>query len=298
MPRVDANGIQIAFETIGNNDGRPLLLIMGLATQMIGWPDKFCRMLADAGHRVIRFDNRDCGLSSKLEHLGVPDLGRLSKDIMAGHPVDPPYLLSDLAHDAIGLMDAIGIETAHVCGISMGGMIAQIMAVDYPERIRSLISMESTTGRPGLPGPEPAAQKAMLSLPPVDRDAYLDYSIGVYRAFSGGSDKLDEDLQRRISARSYDRMFYPIGFTRQMAAIMASPGRREMLERIKAPTLVIHGDRDTLIPVAHAEDTTDVIKGARLLVVKGLGHGISYPQLWEEIVNAISQHTVAAELRF
>jgi len=291
MPRVDANGIEIAYDTLGDPRGRPLILIMGLATQMLGWPDRFCRMLAEKDHWVIRFDNRDCGLSSKLEQFGVPDLNQMTNDLAKGLSVSPPYTLSDMASDAVGLMEALGIQKAHVCGLSMGGMIGQIMALEHPSRLLSLISMESTTGEPDLPGPTVEANEAMMSLPPVLRDAYLDYTVDVYRAFAGGSEKMDGGVQRRISARCYDRMFYPMGFARQMAAIYAAPARREALRSVSIPTLVIHGDSDALMPPEHGRDTAAAMPGARLMIVEGLGHGMAYPTLWQEMVNAISDHT-------
>lgn len=294
MPRIHANGIEIAYGTVGDSKERPLILIMGLATQMLGWPDRFCRMLAGNGHWVIRFDNRDCGLSSKLEQLRVPDLSRMAGDIAEGRSVTPPYTLSDMASDTVGVMDALGIRKAHICGLSMGGMIGQIMALEHPSRMMSLISMESTTGESDLPGATAEADEAMMSLPPVPRNAYLDYTVDVYRAFAGGSEKMDGDVQRRISARCYDRMFYPMGFARQMAAIYVAPGRREALRSVTVPTLVIHGDSDALIPPEHGRDTADAIPGARLVVVKGLGHGMAYPTLWEEMANAIVGHTLNA----
>jgi len=291
MPRVHANGIEIAYDTVGDPQGRPLLLIMGLTTQMLGWPDRFCRMLAEKDHWVIRFDNRDCGLSSKLEQFGVPDLNQMTRDLAEGLRVTPPYTLSDMASDTVALMDALGIEKAHICGLSMGGMIGQIMALAHPSRMLSLISMESTTGEPDLPGPSEEANEAMMSLPPVMRDAYLDYTVDLYRAFAGESEKMDEGVQRRISARCYDRMFYPMGFARQMAAISVAPGRREDLRSVSVPTLVIHGDSDALMPPAHGQDTADAIPGAQLVIVEGLGHGMAYPTLWEEMVNAIDELT-------
>ena len=291
MPRVHANGIEIAYDTMGDPGGRPLLLIMGLATQMLGWPDRFCRMLAEKEHWVIRFDNRDCGLSSKLEQLGVPDLNQMAKDLADGRSVSPPYTLSDMASDAVGLMDALDIQKAHICGLSMGGMIGQIMALEHPDRMLSLVSMESTTGELDLPGPSAEANEAMMSMPPVLRDTYLDYTVDVYRAFAGGSEKMDGSVQRRISARCYDRMFYPMGFARQMAAISVAPGRREALRSVGVPTLVIHGDSDALMPPEHGQDTAGAIPGATLMIVEGLGHGMAYPTLWEEMVSAISDHT-------
>ena len=199
MPEAEVNDITIAYETIGSENDRPLLLIAGLTSQMVTWPDEFCRRLVAAGHFVIRFDNRDCGLSSKIESGGVPDVEALMADARAGKPVEAPYSLSDMAADAVGLLAILGLDRAHVCGLSMGGMIAQLMAVEYPDRVASLISMMSTTGRPGLPGPTPEATQAMLSMPPVERGAYVRYLTGVYRAFAGESQAFDAKLSDAVA---------------------------------------------------------------------------------------------------
>jgi len=294
MTRAAANGIDIEYDTFGDRSRSPLLLIMGLSSQMVAWPESFCRKLAQSGHWVLRFDNRDVGLSSKIEGVGVPDLMAAMAAHQQGQPVGAPYTLSDMAADAVGLMDALHLEKAHVCGLSMGGMIAQVMALEYPRRILSLISMESSTGDPTLPPAKTQAMEAMLSPPPQDRDGYIQHAVEVFRAFSGGSDKFDEALARKLASNSYDRSFYPMGFTRQVAAILASGDRSESLASVTAPTLVIHGANDPLVPLAHGRATASAIPGAKLLVVEGLGHGIAYPSLWDEIVVAIMQHTSAA----
>ncbi len=291
MTRAAANGIDIEYDTFGDRSRSPLLLIMGLSSQMVAWPESFCRKLAQSGHWVLRFDNRDVGLSSKIEGVGVPDLMAAMAAHQQGQPVDAPYTLSDMAADAMGLMDALHLEKAHVCGLSMGGMIAQVMAIEYPRRILSLISMESSTGDPTLPPAKTQAMEAMLSPPPQDRDGYIQHAVEVFRAFSGGSDKFDEILEKELAANSYDRSFYPIGFIRQVAAILASGDRTQSLASVTAPTLVIHGADDPLVPLAHGRATARAIPGAKLLVVEGLGHGIAYPSLWDQIVDAITQHT-------
>jgi pimeloyl-ACP methyl ester carboxylesterase len=291
MPTVGANNIQIAYETFGAPNDPPLIMIMGLVSQMIDWPDPFCRMLAQSGFYVIRFDNRDVGLSSKMESLGIPDLERLAASLNAGKTVSVPYHLEDMAADTWGLMDALGIRTANICGISMGGMIAQIMALAKPERTRSLICMQTTTGEKDLPPSTPEATEAMMSVPPAQREAYLDYIVGVYSAFCGHSESLDRGLQRRMSAAAYDRMWYPIAFSRQMAAILAAPGRRKRLRSLDVPALVIHGDCDTLLPLEHGQDLASAIARSELLVVKGLGHGLAYPTIWEQMANAMARFT-------
>lgn len=297
MPHVNANKIEIEYDTFGKNSHRPLLLIIGLGTQMINWNDDFCRKLVDKGHFVIRFDNRDAGKSSHLGHLGIPDLQAVMTATQEGGHYAPPYTLGDMAADAVGLLDALNLDKAHVCGISMGGMIGQVMAIEHPHRLASLISMQSSTGDIQLPPPTPEAMEAMISAPPEDRDVFIDYLAGVYRAFSGGSVKFSEQLARDYAAASYDRGLYPEGFTRQMTAIMTYGSRTEALRKITIPTLVIHGDSDALVPPEHGKATADAISGANFLMVQGLGHGMVYPDTWDEIVDAITTHTEKAETR-
>ena len=297
MTHTTANGIDIEYDTFGDRNRSPLLLIMGLSSQMVAWPESFCRKLARSGHWVLRFDNRDVGLSSKIEGVGLPDLMAAMAAHLQGQPVAAPYTLSDMAADAVRLMDALKLENAHVCGLSMGGMIAQVMALEYPQRVTSLISMESSTGDPTLPSADPQAMEAMLSPPPQDRAGYIQHAVEVFRAFSGGSDKFDETLEKELSANAYDRSFYPAGFVRQLAAILTSGDRTESLASVTAPTLVIHGANDPLVPLAHGRATARAIPGAKLLVIEGLGHGIAYPTLWDEIVDAITQHTSTAASR-
>ncbi len=291
MPRVHTNGIEIAYDTFGEPQDRPLILIMGLSCQLVAWPERFCKKLAAKGHFVIRFDNRDVGLSTKLEDLGVPDIFEVFAALREGKSMSSPYSLFDMAADTLGLMDALNLEKAHVCGLSMGGMIAQMMAIEYPQRVASLISMQSSTGAPGLPEAEPQAREAMVAPPPIKRDAYIQHMAHVYRAFAGGSDKYDETLQNEISASSYDRSIYFIGFTRQLAAILACGSRRKSLATVTAPTLVIHGDHDALLPLAHGKDTAEAIADAKFVIINGLGHGMAYPALWDEIIEAIAAHT-------
>jgi len=302
MPTARANGIDIAYETFGKSGSLPLILIMGIGSQMVSWPTAFCEKLAAAGHLVVRFDNRDVGLSTKLEHAGIPNIWEVVAAVEAagGGPlarsqVNVPYRLSDMAADTVGLMDALQIKKAHICGLSMGGMIAQTMAIEHQDRVTSLISMESTTGEPGLPGASPEVREVLLKLPPKEREAYIRHMVHVCRLFAGNSAKYDEATQRELSALSYDRSSYTAGFARQYAAIVASGSRKKALASVRVPTLVIHGADDTLFPREHGQDTADAIKGAKLLLVKGLGHGSAYPDLWDEIVAVIATHTKAAE---
>lgn len=295
MPQIQANGIQLEYDTFGSPDGRPLVLIIGLAMQMVGWPPGFCARLADRGHYVVRFDNRDAGLSSKMEEGGTPSLESiLAGSLLEGGKVDAPYTLSDMAADVRGLLRALGISRAHVCGISMGGMIAQTLAIEHPACVASLISLESTTGEPGLPPPGPEAAEVLFQAPPADRQGYVDHMVKVFRAFAGGSPLFEEACVREVQGLAFDRCYYPAGFLRQTAAIMASGSRREGLGSVTAPTLVLHGSLDPLVPPEHGRATAEAVPGAVLHVVEGLGHGLAFPGLWDEIVRKISEHTEQA----
>ncbi len=295
MAQTAANGIRIEYDTFGPPDGRPLVLIMGLASQMVGWPPDFCNKLVDRGHYVIRFDNRDVGLSSKIEEGGIPSMEAiLAGSLLEGGDVDAPYTLSDMAADTRELIQALGIPQAHVCGISMGGMIAQTLAIEHPDCVAGLISLESTTGEQGLPPPKPEAAQVLFQPPPADREGYINHMAMVFRTFAGGSPLFDEALQRDILALAFERCYYPVGFLRQMAAIMAAGSRREGLKSVTAPTLVLHGSLDPLVLPEHGRATAGAVPGARLHMVEGLGHGIAFPRLWDEIVQQISEHTANA----
>jgi len=296
MAQVEVNGIRIEYDTFGPRSARPLVLVMGLASQMVGWPPDFCNKLVERGHFLVRFDNRDVGLSSKIEGGGAPSLEAILGGLQGGGTArEPPYTLSDMAADTRGLIRALGIGRAHVCGISMGGMIAQTLALEHPDCVASLVSLESTTGEPGLAPPTPEAQTVLFQAPPVTRQGYIDHMAWVYRTFAGGSPLFDEPGQREVLALAFDRSHYPAGFLRQMAAIVAGGSRRERLRSLAVPALVIHGALDPLIPPEHGRATAAAVPGARLHIVEGLGHGISFPRLWDEIVGEISQHTARAD---
>jgi pimeloyl-ACP methyl ester carboxylesterase len=296
MPEITSNGIRLHYETFGAPDARPLLLIIGLATPMVAWPAPFCRKLAEAGHYVIRFDNRDCGRSQKMADMEVPDLERVMGRRAMGEAVDVPYSLGDMAADALGLLDALGLETAHLCGASMGGMIAQIIALDHPERAASLIPFMSTTGEPDLPPATPEAREAMMGTPPQDsRAAYQAYLVALCRVFADDSDAYDPKIQADIAGEIFDMGLYPVGFARQMAAIVAADGRRGRLRSLQTPTLVLHGDRDAVVPIEHGQDIAAAVPGARFREFKGLGHGTAFPALWEEMVREISDFTAEVE---
>lgn len=267
MPNVKANRIQIEYDTIGNPSSPPLLLIMGLGGQLIHWDEDFCRQLADRGLFIIRFDNRDAGLSTRFEAAGPHDMSELLDARVQGQSVKAPYTLDDMADDAAKLLEALDIEKAHICGSSMGGMIAQTLAMRHPQRLLSLISIYSTTGNSDLPQAQPEAMEALLTPQPVERQAYIDFNVKTMQAIAGSGFLFDEQFIRNISALAYDRAFYPPGVGRQMMAVMAQENRTSALASVTVPTLVIHGTADPLVPAAHGKDTADAIPGAKVLAM-------------------------------
>jgi len=288
---VDSNGIRIAYDTFGNPAHRPVVLIHGLNMQMVGWEVDFCQALAEKGNYVIRFDNRDVGHSTWCSEAGIPDLAELIQDMAQGKPIKAPYSLKDMAADIIGLIDGLGIEKAHVAGVSMGGMIAQTLAIYYPDRLFSMTSIMSTTGDPSLPGPTPEAQEVLFTPPPEERQAYIDFRIKLWQIFSGEGAQINLDKIRSREAMFYDRGLNPEASARQLAAIMASGNRRALLEKVDVPALVIHGDIDPLVPLACGEDTANAIPGAKMRVIKGMGHNLDLvPQLWDEVIGVIQGH--------
>ena len=273
--------VELCFETFGDPEAPALLLTMGLATQMLGWHEDLCAALADRGFHVVRFDNRDVGRSQRMEG-SVPSLRQLLlRDKRAAS-----YTLEDMAGDAAGLLDHLGIEQAHVVGASMGGMIAQTMAARFPERVLSLVSMMSNTGSRWTGQPSPRMYPVLLKKPPRDRERYKDHAVWVFsRIGSPGFERDEEDL-RRIAAMSYDRGLNPAGTSRQLAAIIHSGDRTSLLREIEAPTLVIHGTDDRLVPPSGGRATARAIPGARLLLIDGMGHDIprgAWPQLLDGI---------------
>jgi pimeloyl-ACP methyl ester carboxylesterase len=292
MPNIKKNGIQIEYDTMGDPSSPPLLLIMGLGGQLIHWDDGFCRQLADKGLFIIRYDHRDSGLSTKYEQAEAAGPVDFIDALGQGRSNDPPYSLNDMADDAVGLLDALEIKKAHICGASMGGMIAQILAIRHPQRLLSLISIYSTTGNPDLPLPEPKAMEALMTPPPTDRRAYIEFNVKTHRAMAGSGYPFDEEFIRNISAKSYDRAHYPPGVARQMLAVMAQENRKADLLSVKVPTLVIHGTTDPLVPAAHGRDTADAISGAQLQLVEGMGHDLPRKDgPWLQVIDAIATHT-------
>ncbi|HMK66478.1 MAG TPA: alpha/beta hydrolase [Thermodesulfobacteriota bacterium] len=285
------NNITLFYDTFGSPGGRPLLLIMGIGSQMIAWPEAFCRALAENGHWVIRFDNRDVGLSTKIDWMKMPSFKAAEEAYNEGRPVKAPYNLADMGRDGIGLLNELNIAQAHVCGLSLGGMIAQTMAIEFPARFKSLISMQSSPSDKTLPPPTAEALNFLMTIPPLEREAYCRHMGRAFKAFSGGSPFYDEAMEIEIAQQSYDRCFYPPGFGRQYLARLASGSRKFALHSVRTPSLVIHGDSDTLLPPEHGLATAEAIPDSRWLLVEGLGHGLSYPKLWPILIKAITDHT-------
>ena len=291
MPTLTANGIRIAFDTAGDAKSTPVLLVHGLGMQLTNWPDAFVDGLVDLGFYVIRFDNRDCGLSTKFDRAGKPSLVWSWIKSRLGLPFKPPYGLEDMAEDALGVLSALGIARAHLVGVSMGGMIAQILAARHPQRVLSLTSVMSSSGRRGLPGPTPQARQALLSRPddPKDVEAIIDQAVALQKAIGSPAYPTPEKQLRRRAARSLRRCYCPAGVTRQMLAVAAAGDRSELLASITAPTLVIHGACDPLVPLACGEDTAAQVPGARLEVIQGMGHDLP-AQLNERMLALIDAH--------
>jgi pimeloyl-ACP methyl ester carboxylesterase len=291
MPTLNANGIRIAFDTSGDPKGAPLLLINGLGLQLTSWPDEFVEGLADLGFYVIRFDNRDCGLSTKFAQAGLPNLtvARLKSKI--GWPLRPPYSLDDMADDALGVLSALGVARAHVVGVAMGGMIGQLLAAHHPARVLSLTSIMSSSGRRGLPGPTPAARTALLRRParPQDPDCVVEHAVARLMAIGSPAYPTPEKQLRRRVVRSLRRSSCPSGLARQMLAVAASGDRSALLRTIAVPTLVIHGAADPLVPLACGADTAAKVPGARLEIIEGMGHDLP-AQLVERLASLIDAH--------
>lgn len=296
MPRVTANGIQIEYETFGSSSNEPLLLIIGVSAQMILWDDDLCKNLAGHGYYVIRYDNRDVGLSTKFEEAGIPNVIKIYEKLMRKETVMPPYTIVDMADDGVGLLTALGIQKAHICGMSMGGMIAQAIAIRYPSRIQSLISIYSTTGNPDLPQGKPEVIGLLLTPPPKEREANIEHTMRIFKTIRGSGFPFNEKWHHKISAECYDRCFYPQGVVRQVVAIMTQDNRESALASIKVPTLVIHGTEDPLVPVEGGKATAKAIPGAQLILIEGLGHDMPHGGAWPQIVEAIATHTQKATL--
>jgi pimeloyl-ACP methyl ester carboxylesterase len=291
MPRAAVNGIELEYDTFGDPNDPALVLIMGLGAQMILWEDEFCQQLAASGFFVVRFDNRDIGRSTQLDALGVPNVMAALQAAMTGQPVEAPYTLAEMADDTVLLMTALGIARAHVVGASMGGMIAQTVAIRHPERCLSMTSIMSTTGDPTLPQATAEAMTVLLTPPPADREGNVARAIAAWKVIGSPGYPFDEPRMRDLFGRAFDRGYNPAGVARQMAAILASGDRTAALRAVTVPALVIHGDADPLVRVEAGRATAAAIAGATLVEIAGMGHDLPVGT-WREIIAAIA--TVAA----
>jgi len=291
MNMLRVNDIDIAYDSYGSEKNETILLIAGLGTQMIRWTVPFCEMLAARGFRVIRFDNRDTGLSTHFSNHATLDFEALAKTLMSGKLPDLPYTLDDMADDTIGLLNALGIKKAHVVGRSMGGMIAQLMASQYPERVLSLTSLMSTTGNPELP---PTSTEVMALMtgpapnPMEDEEGYLAHSVAFAKRIAGTGYPFEEDAYRSLIREEIQRAYDPGSVGRQIAAIAVSGDRRARLAKVKVPALVIHGVEDPMFVPACGRDTAEAINSAELMLLEGMGHDLPQ-QLFETVVDGIER---------
>jgi pimeloyl-ACP methyl ester carboxylesterase len=291
MPRATLpTKIELEYETFGSSSDPTLLLISGFTAQMTMWNTDLCHLLAQRGYHVVRFDNRDCGLSTKIHGAEVNLNAVVGAAMMDEEPPAVPYLLSDMANDAIGLLDHLGVDTAHVMGASMGGMIAQTAAINHPHRLRSLVSVMSQPGELEVGQPTPEAMEALVAPPPTDREAYIESSKNWLVWHS--KKHRNPERTRQEAARDFDRSFYPEGGPRQLAAIYASGRRTEGLQKLTTPTLVIHGWDDTLIAPDGGQRTAELIPNAKLLMVDDMGHDLPVP-LWPDFVAAVTSFLAA-----
>jgi pimeloyl-ACP methyl ester carboxylesterase len=282
--------LEICYETFGNPDAPTLLLVMGLGTQMIGWPDAFCQALAARGFQVIRYDNRDSGRSTHLRQYRPPTIRQLLlRDRSAAH-----YSLADMAEDGIGLLDRLGIARAHVAGASMGGMIAQTMAARHPDRVLSLASIMSNTGHRWKGTPGLRVYPMFMRRPADNREGAIESTLSTFRLIGSPGFPFEEEELRRVAQLSYERGYNPAGTARQLAAILAAGDRVDELRRITAPTVVIHGTRDRLVRPSGGRETVKAIPGSRLVEIEGMGHDLP-PGAWNRIIDAIVSNAQRAD---
>lgn len=283
MAKVRANGIEIEYEAFGDPKAAPLLLVMGLGAQMLSWDEDFCTRLAARGFYVIRYDNRDSGLSTKMDSAGEADI----LGAFGGNP-RPAYTLEDLADDAVGLLDALEIKAAHIVGASMGGFVSQLIAINHPGRVLTLTSiMSGPGGRDAVP-PEPEGAAILVKLPPDTREGQIEHGLWIRKVLHGPADAFDEAAETRRVVRAHDRSYYPAGTGRQLVAILASYSRVEKLGHVKVPTLVIHGTGDVLVPVENGRRVAAAVPGARLIEFEGMGHNLP-ERVWDEVFDAIEE---------
>jgi pimeloyl-ACP methyl ester carboxylesterase len=295
MPNIRANNIDIYYEENGPADAPVILLVMGLGAQMIAWPDEFIHGLVSKGYRVIHYDNRDVGLSQRMDGAKTPNLVWTMLKARFGLPVRVPYTLTDMAADGIGLLDALGIDKAHVAGASMGGMIVQLMAANHRERLLSMTSIMSSSGKPGLPGARADIQKSFMVKRPPDasRNEAVAFGTELVRSFSYPDPARPENAHAELTAKAFDRGYYPVGTRRQLLAIIADGSRVERLKTITTPTLVVHGGADPLVPKEGSEDIARHIPGARLEIIDEMAHDLPPSQVGR-MVDLIAGHATQA----
>lgn len=295
MPNIRANNIELYYEENGPADGPVILLVMGLGAQMIAWPDAFIHGLVSKGYRVIHYDNRDVGMSQRMEGAKTPHLVWTMFKARIGLPVRVPYTLGDMAADGIGLLDALGIDKAHVVGASMGGMIVQLMAANHRERTLSMTSIMSSSGKAGLPGARPDIQRQFMvkRSPDASREEAVAFGAALVSAFSFPDPARPENAHAEMTAKAFDRGYYPVGTRRQLLAIIADGSRVERLKTIKVPTLVVHGGADPLVPKEGSEDIARHIQGARLEIIDEMAHDLPPSQVGR-ILDLIAEHAKQA----
>lgn len=292
MPYAPGAGVELYYEVGGEADGVPLLLVNGLGSQLVTWHPELIAAFGDRGFKVITFDNRDVGLSTKVRGGDEPVLPKIFAALQ-GEPVDPPYLLHDMAADAVAVLDAVGEPSAHIFGVSMGGMIVQAMAIDFPDRVRSLTSVMSTTGDLDVGQPHPGVAKVLYDAPPAEREANVAHQVEVSRTIGSPSD-FEEDWARHKAELQFDRGVDPDATGRQMFAIVASGSRTEALRHVDVPALIVHGDVDPLVDVSGGRRTAEAIPGAELLVLPGMGHDLPASQ-WSPIIDAVTKLVARAD---
>ncbi len=290
---ITPNNIEICYESFGKIDNAPpIVLIAGAGLQMLGWPDEFCRMLVARGHCVIRFDNRDTGESTILKHLPSPSPWRVVLMHKMGLRVSPPYTLEDMAADLVHLLDGLGVQRAHLVGISLGGMIAQVVAIDSRERVKSLICIASSARNSRHTVPKISTVLKIMRMPRPGRQGYIDWNISLVRAVGGAAADGPDDYLREIAGRMFDRGISHQGMRRQVCAVYAAPDRRPALTGVTVPTLVIHGADDPLIQPDAGKEIADAVPGAKFCIIEGMGHGILQP-VWSHLTKLIGEHVEA-----
>jgi len=290
MPKLIANQLELEYDSFGSPYAPAVLLIMGLGTQMIAWTEEFCNLIANAGYHVIRFDNRDIGLSEKLHDERRPNILKLLLANRFKKKIKLPYSLNDMADDALGVLDALHIQQAHIVGASMGGMIAQIMTAEYPNRVLSLTSIMSSSGQRGLPRPNPDVIKQMLQRPKTnDLDVQIEHSIKTFQMIGSPGYKRTKKAWYKLIQSMMARSTYPQGYQRHMAAVLGSGSRVHLLKKITAPTLIIHGKEDVLVPVEHGLNTAKYVQHATTKIIEGMGHDLP-PKLVPHLTDLIIEH--------